>query len=301
MEVHEWARTLGEIGTMIAAIVAVATYISTTRKNLRIGEAERAVRIRERLQRVVAETQKLQTEAHRGTALIAASAAVAHEIETRLSPVTTREEIEEVLSNNKLILSATITGWHKSRAGVEVSDRIAQLELEASQLSGKMKIITVVIELLAATINDGCSPTILYNILSEARQLEEFRFDLSSAQRTKRLIDQVTVTLQSNSASYYLARYDKAILSMRQFIEIAVSAFSALPDKKLILLEEGPVSRRVEGATMTASIRQQLREIETVLNIDDRNTLNTVIDNLEVYVTKDHALLEVKRFSRREG
>lgn len=298
MEFHEWARTLGAIGTTLSAIIAVVTYVKATKISLRAAETEKALRIRERLQGIVVEIQKLQVELQQGTALISAVAAVAHEIEARLSPVTSKQEIEEVLSNDPLLLSVSITGWHKSRAGVEVSERITRIELDVSQVTGRLTVFNELVELLAAAINNSCSPLILYKILTSRQQIDALHFDLSSDQRTKRLIDQVVVALQSNATAYYLSAYDKAVKTIRQFIETLVIALCALPNEQLVTAAEVSPKRRVEAATKPASIRQRLREIDDVFSIEDKNALSALIDNIEAYLSKDRAMHEFHQVTK---
>lgn len=298
MEFHEWARTFGSIGTALSAIIAVVTYIKATKKSLHAAEAEKALHIRQQLQSLAAEIQKLQTVVHEGTVLMGACAAVVHEIEARLSGVTTKEEIEEVLSNDPLLLSFSITGWQKSKAGVEVSERITRIKLDATQLTGELRILNEIVELLAAVINDGCSPFFLHEILVARQKLDEVRFDQRSDQPMRHLIDQIIITLQHQATAYFFARYGKALEATRQFIETLVIALCALPDRQLVAVAESSTNHRVEEATKTGSIRRRLQALEGAFGSEDWNALNTLIDNIKTYVDKNYAINELHRLTK---
>jgi hypothetical protein len=298
MDVHEWIRSIAAVASTASAIVAVVTYVKATRKNQLAAQTEEAQRLRERLRRVASETARLHSELHSGVALIAATAAVAQEIEDRFSPTATAEEIEAVLADDPLMLSAAVTGWHKSRAGAEVSDRFAQVEFEAAQLSGGMRALTELVELMAAMLQDGCSPLILYRMI---RLREKHpKIDAAPGDRlpTKRLVDRVKVTVQSNASGYYAARYDRAMEAMKDFIAVLVTALCDLPDAPLVRLHRTAPIRRVVGATRTNSIRQLLRELEPVLPKDDVNALNDLLSNVETFIDKQHAQSELARFAR---
>src|ERR1041384_2373646 len=175
MQIHEWARTIGVLGTMASGITAVVTYIKNSRKNRAAEQAEKAKGTRERLLRIEAEARKLHFEMRNGSALIDAAAAVAGEIENRLSPFAGRQEIERVFDNDGLMLSVSIVGWHKSRAGKEISDRTATIEVEEAHLTGGFRVLAEVLQLLTAVVNDGYSPSIFRLILTAGKEVDSWR------------------------------------------------------------------------------------------------------------------------------
>ena len=294
MQIHEWARTIGVVGTMASAIVAVISYRNTSKKNLLAAQTEKAKELRERLLRIEAEARKLRFEMRNGAALIGAAAAVAHEIENRLSALAPKEEIERVLDNEGLMLSVSIVGWHKSRAGKEISDRTATLDIEASQLTGGLRVLAEVLELLTAVVNDGYSPSIFRLILTAGKEVDSWREVVDTQKPLKQVIDQLTIALQSNASLYYLARYDKGVKSVLQFIELLINGLVSLPDEKLIALSSLTSIYHVKSATRTASIRQGLRQMEGMLTPEQRNALEALTDNIETYISKEHAKTELE-------
>jgi len=294
MQIHEWIRTIGSIGTMLSAVVAVVTYVNTTRRNRRAVQSEKAARLRERLMRIASEVQRLKLMMKDGAAMIAAAASVASEIESRLSPVASKEEIDRVLRDDGVMLSVSVTGWYKSPAAVEISDRVNGLELEASQLTGGLQVLGEELRLLAAVAHDGYSPMIFRTILTATKEVESLQRDLATAESPKRTMDRIAVALHGNAAMYYVTRYEKAVEQMSRFVEILVNALVSLDDARLAGIPGMQIGRDVEGATRTATVAQGLRELGNVLSVRESNALSVLNDNIATYLSKEHAQDELK-------
>jgi len=80
----------------------------------------------------------------------------------------------------------------------------------------------------------GFAPINFHRILITIKVLPTLHTDLIADQPVKRLIDRLTVMLQSNSAAYFVARYDKAIREIRKFVELLVDTLILLPDEQLL-------------------------------------------------------------------
>jgi len=293
MQIHDWARTIGVLGTMASGITAVITYRTNSRKNRDAAQAEKGKGARERLLRIEVEARKLHFEMRNGSALIDAATAVAREIENRLSPFAGRQEIERVLDNEGLMLSASIVGWHKSRAGKEISDRTTTLEVEASHLTGGFRVLAEVLQLLTAVVNDGYSPLIFRLILTTGKEADSWREVVDTHKPMREVIDQLTVALQSNASLYYVARYEKGVNSILHFIELLVNGLVSLPDDKLVGLSSMASAYHVTSATRTGAIRKGVRQLEASLPFDQRNALQVLADNIETYISKEHAWNEL--------
>jgi hypothetical protein len=220
---------------------------------------------------------------------------VAREIENRLSPFAGRQEIERVLDNEGLMLSVSIVGWHKSRAGKEITDRTTVIEIEASRLTGGFRVLAEVLDLLTRIVNDGYSPMIFRLILTAGKEAESWREVVDTYKPAREVIDQLTVALQSNASAYYYARYDKGLKAVLQFVELLVDALVSMADDKLVGLSSMASSYHIRSATRTGAIRKNLRQLDQVLTFEQRNALQALTDNIETYISKEHAKHEIER------
>jgi hypothetical protein len=270
---HDWLRSIGAVGTMLSAVFAVINYVNSTRKIQRDAQSDKARRIRERLSRISAEVQELGLQVGDGAAMISAAASVADEIERRMPTPATKEELGQILDDDGLMLSVSITGWYKSRAGTEISGRIIELQLEVSQLTGGLYVLSNALELLTDVGNDGFSPLIFQRILTILKSGGGFRQEIESAGPPKRMIDKLTVVLQANASAYFHIRYEDAFKTIREFLERFVNALSSLPDDKLVsipamALERAGKESRTDSITQRYSCQRGLQRAGPALPAD---------------------------------
>ena len=292
MDFHEWARTLGALGTMSSAFVAVTTYVKSTNKSAKANDEEKANRIRGRLHNINNVALQLKSILENGTVFLAASASIAEEIEARLPPPTDSKEITDFLSNSDMLLSVAVVGWHRSPTGAELSKILFQLQQESLQLTGYSRILGPAIDLLVASVLDSCSPIFAHRALYALNNSNSSPVSVAAYSKLERTIDYVRVALQSVMVNYYHSRYSSAVSEICTLISFVVNKLSLLPDK---ILNNYIDSQKVQSATRTAELRQWLRETVNLFNDQERNIISALIDNIEVYISKEYARENLER------
>jgi hypothetical protein len=286
MDYHEWARTLGALGTMSSAFVAVTTYVKATNKSAKAADEEKANRIRGRLHNIDNVALQLKSILENGTVFLAASASITEEIEARLPPPTNAKEISDFLSNSDMLLSVSVVGWHRSPTGAELSKILFQLQQESLQLTGYSRIIGPAIDLLVASVIDGCSPIFAHRALYALNNSNSPPVSVAAYTTLERSVDCVRVALQSVMVNYYQSRYSSAVSEICTLIAFIVNRLSSQPDK---VLNDFIHSPKVESATRTSELRQWLRECVNLFDEEERNIISAHIDNIETYISKEYA------------
>ncbi|MCP4368127.1 MAG: hypothetical protein GY797_08495 [Deltaproteobacteria bacterium] len=299
MQIHEIAITIGAFGTMASAIVATSTYISATRRKNKAQTVHEASLIRQNLQGIVNEIKSIEVQMIEGISLFAATVSIVDEIKDKLGNTATAEEIKSVLHDDQLMLSACVNGWHKSKASKEISNNIALLRIQSAKFTGGYKVIGNIIDLFRAIASDGYSPLNFHRILQAHQTSDVFMDRVPLDKGVTTFSNAITVSLQTNSATYFASRYMKAIEEISEFLGELTNSIAELNDADLINIERKRLSTRAVGATRTNEIRQLVRAFEGYIKPSDVNTLLTMVDNIELYISKENASQEAERLSRK--
>ena len=128
-------------------------------------------------------------------------------LRSRLSGHPDNTELREVMSDLPLMLSVAISGWHNNVPAREFYKTVYGLRHVGDSLTGVFRIYTVVLDILVNLVRDGYSSIIFKSILDALGQDKVKAMDWE--QPYNRILDQVTVRLQSDGAIYFVARSRK--------------------------------------------------------------------------------------------
>ena len=291
MPFTSWAGPVSTFGGMLSAAVATATYVTATVQRRRLTTRDRASQIRESIRAIVSSLQYINRELTDGSILISAAAAVTDNLRSRLPEQADAAKLREILAQDGLMLSVAITGWFRNPAAEAFLERVQKLRNLTDSFDGALNVYQEITELLLSLIRDGHSPLIFNNIL-EVLDKKEFHF-VDWNQPLHKLFNQINVSLQANAASYFVARYAKAVKEMQSFIEYLSKVLLNLDDNQLLAL--GNLQTVNTGATHTNTMRASIRNMSRYLKPEEETALLLYVDNLETYISKEHAGNELKR------
>ncbi|MEL6160757.1 MAG: hypothetical protein AAFQ40_01565 [Cyanobacteria bacterium J06623_5] len=298
MRVHEIAITIGAIGTTVSSIVATRTYIATTERRINADKVATADAIRRDLQRAANSASSLVVAMVQGTPLLTAASLIATEVEQCIPTNATSDEIESILQNKQLMVSACVNGWEKAAASKEVSNAILNLGIETAKFTGGYRLIGESAELFQAIVNDGYSPAIFINIIDARSQVKSIGDAIPLDKGIQNLKNALTVELQSNSATYFVARYEKAIREIDKFVNYLVRLLVVMPDENLLQIQKMRSEAGDWAGTRTSTLRHMLRELETFFDPSEMPRLITMVENIESFIGKEHASAEARRLTK---
>jgi hypothetical protein len=287
MSLSHWIVTLAPLGTMASAIVAAATYVTSVLQRSRARTHESANKVRETLQEIASSTQYIVREINEGTALLSAASSVTEAMESRLSKQPLTAELRNIIKDDQLMLSVCISGWHNSAVSSDLYRGIYELRHLGDALFGTLRIYSEALELFIRLIRDGYSPIIFKNILDLIGQDKIDVIDW--AQPYHCVLNQLTVQLQSEASLYFVTRYKESTREIEGFISYLTQCLLKLKDKKLLRFERVPLGDEVDATSLTSSMKSLLRDISDALEKEEAAKLLTLIENIETFVSKDHA------------
>lgn len=296
MSLIDYAVPVSAAGTMLSAAIACITYVTATMQRNRIGLQLAATKIRDNIQATVNSTQIVVQELNEGTVLLAAASTTVDALRSRLSANPNNNELREVMGNSPLMLSVAISGWHNNTPAREFYQTVHATRHLSDSLTGPLRIYIEVLDMLVDLIRDGYSSIIFKNILEAIGQgkIDSMNWDVTH----DRILDEVTVRLQSDSAMHFVARYAKSTKEMRKFVEYLSKCLLSMRDNDLVYISSFQRAKVVDAATRTESMRSHLRAMSPYVDSNDLENLSTLVSNIETYISKSHARDELKNFER---
>lgn len=295
----DWTVQLSSIGGMLSAVVASATYVSATSRRRHAHIKERADDIRRNLLEIVHSTQYIVESAGEGTALISAAASVSDHIKSRLSNAPSTAELQSLVSNSPLMLSACVTGWHNSKPASEFEKRVLDLSHLGDSVSGVLRLYAEILEVLVAAIRDGYSSMTFYRILDGIGQNATNDIDWTAAY--PQVLNQLTVELQSGTAGYFMVRYKAAFEEIETFVRGLSQSVTKLPDEKLLELEQMRAHDYEVLSTRTKTIQSLLRSLSDFISLDEFAALSESVKKIEMQISKAHASENLVKNSPRQA
>jgi hypothetical protein len=289
MPIADWAGPVSALGGMLSAAIASATYVATTVQRRRLSARDRAGQIRENIRLIVSSLHYLSRELMDGLTLIAAASSVTENLRGRLSDKSDTSELRKMVGESGLMLSVAVTGWHRDPAAGSLSERVNKLRVIPDSFEGALIIYQEILELFVNLVRDGYSAVIFVNLFAI---LDDDTSGIKWEEPLHSVLNQINVSLQSNAAMYFIARYSKAVKEILALTDYLSRLLIGMEDNALIAAGNGPVSNH--GATHTATMRAAIRSLSTHLKKEEENTLFVYADNLETYISKSHAGDELK-------
>ncbi|OYW77613.1 MAG: hypothetical protein B7Z37_03420 [Verrucomicrobia bacterium 12-59-8] len=278
------------VATAVSSLVAVITLVVGFKRYNRELAEKKAKMLREDLGSFLSEWLELHEAIKSGYPLIVGATTTVRELQKRYPATTTLDSILTELSNESSnALSIAITAWAETPATAFVSSQMAAVSLRSQRLQGGLALFNPLTRLLDWLVKDGYSPLIFRKVLSLGDGLKQ-GLSADVGKPLGEAANALVCRLQSEVSVYFVARYGKAIEELRRFAEIGVQAFTALSDKELTSIAVQSEKVHEAAATLPGDIRRRMRDIAPLLPEGYANRLETVLENIETYISKDFAL-----------
>ncbi len=291
---------LAPIASAISSVVAVTTLvIGLQRYNRELAE-KKAKTVREDLGLFLSEWLELHETVKSGYPLIVGATTTVRELQKRYPATATLESVLTDLANESpAALSIAITAWAETPATASVNSQMAAVSLRSQRLQGGLSLFSPLTRLLDGLVKDGYSSMIFFHVLSAGDVLKK-NLGTDVGKPLSEAANALVCRLQSDASLYFLARYEKAIEELRLFAEIGVQAFTELSDKGLTSIATRSEKVHEAAATLTGDIRRRMRDIASVMPEGYPNRLETVLENIETYISKDFAREQLNtRFDKK--
>ena len=291
----QWINGVGSIGTAIAAVIALFTFVYAINSGQRQLDSRDAMEIRHNLVQFAQVSNLLTTRLGDGSALIMGAASIVEELEDRLGSSATRDDLLNYFRGDSCKagseLSLAVVGWTKSDLSKELY-RVQESHRQLSSgLGGYLSVLHEVGELNDEIVNDSYSARIFNRVL-KLDETMTFLNDKKGSELLRNNLDALRNFLGSQAAGYYVERYGKASEKINEFIQEIVESFTSLSDKDLIGLSREAVT--VSGKTKTEQMRTLLEGIKPRLENDRYESLLSTLGLIERYVGK-------KRFEKEDS
>ena len=284
----QWINGLGSIGTAIAAVIALFTFVHAINTGQRQLDSRDAMEIRHNLVQFAQESDLLTKRLGDGSALIMGAASIVEELENRLGSSATRDDFMNYFRKDRSTaeskLSVAVVGWTRSDLSKEL-DRIRESYIQSSSsFDGYLSVLRKVGELNDKIMADSYSALIFTRVL-ELNETMTILNDKKGSELLPGILDALRNFLSSHAKLYYIKYYEKASKKIDKFIQEIVESFTRLSDKDLIELSREAVT--VSEETKTEEMRTLLRGIKPRLENDRYESLLSIITSIEEEFKKE--------------